>query len=92
MILYLSGPITGISDYRTRFNKAQMALRLLNQTVLNPTVLPEGLEYDDYIKIGLAMLDTADGIIMLPGWKKSKGAKIELRAALKSGKKVFFAL
>ena len=94
MILYLSGPITGVEDYKARFKHAQVTLTMAGkQTVLNPAVMPEGLKaYDDYMRIDLAMLEAADGIVMLPGWKKSKGAKIELKAALKGGKMVFFGL
>ena len=94
MILYLSGPITGVKDYKARFKHAQVTLTLAGrQTVLNPAVMPEGLkEYDDYLRIDLAMLEAADGIVMLPGWKKSNGAKMELRAALKARKRVFFGL
>ena len=94
MILYLSGPVTGIQDYKARFKHAQVTLTMAgNQTVLNPAVIPPGLhEYDDYMRISLAMLDAADGIVMLPGWKGSRGAKIELRAAIRAGKKIYFGL
>ncbi len=94
MILYLSGPITGVKDYKARFKHAQITLEMAGkQTVLNPAVMPEGLkEYDDYIRISLSMLCAADGIVMLPGWKKSRGARIELQEALKAGKKIFFGV
>lgn len=92
MILYLSGPISGDPDYQEKFDDAEYSLSVLKgHTVLNPAMLPDGLkEYDDYMNIGYAMLDAADGIMMLPGWKKSLGAKSELRAAILGGKKCFY--
>ena len=94
MILYLSGPISGVPDYKAKFDAAESYLsNWKNHTVLNPAMLPIGLkEYDDYMTIGYAMLDAADGIVMLAGWKKSQGAKEELRAAIHSGKKCFYGI
>lgn len=93
MILYLSGPITGNLFYGFQFSTAQMCVNIKGHTTLNPAVLPKGLKsYNDYMKIGLAMLDAADGIVMLNGWKKSRGARIELRAALRARKKIYFGL
>lgn len=95
MILYLSGPISSDPEgYRRKFWQAADYLKFnLGHTVLNPAILPEGLKsYDDYIKIGLSMMAAADGIVLLDGWKKSNGARIEVRAAAKTGKKIFFGL
>jgi hypothetical protein len=93
MILYLSGRVTSDPDYKRKFDAAETQLKEKGHIVLNPAVMPIGLkEYDDYIRISLAMLCAADGIVMLPGWKKSKGARIELRDALKAGKKIFFGV
>lgn len=94
MILYLSGPITNDPEYKLKFDAAESYLTTWkNHVVLNPAVLPAGLnEYNDYLDIDLAMLEAADGIVMLNGWKRSFGARGELRAALKLGKKVFFGI
>ena len=91
MILYLSGPITGKPDYRLKFAEAEKKLRDAGHIVLNPAVLPEGLkQYAHYMQIGYSMLLAADGIVMLPGWKESRGAAQEFRWALEMRKKVFF--
>lgn len=91
MILYLSGPISGNLFYGLQFSFAVIASETKGHTALNPASLPKGLkDYEDYMKIGFAMLDAADGIVMLRGWKKSEGAKRELRYAILHRKKVFF--
>lgn len=91
MILYLSGPISGNLFYGLQFSFAEIASEAKGHTALNPASLPKGLkDYEDYMKIGFAMLDAADGIVMLRGWKKSEGAKRELRYAILHRKKVFF--
>lgn len=89
MILYLSGPITGHTDYREKFAEAQG--RLKGHIILNPAILPTGLRlYENYMQISYSMLMAADGIVMLPGWKKSFGARQELKWAMQHGKEVYF--
>lgn len=91
MVLYLSGPITGIENYRDRFQRAKTDLIAKGHVPLNPAELPDGLlKYEDYIQIGIQELDVSEGIVMLPGWKKSNGAKMELLYALCHRKTIFF--
>lgn len=94
MILYLSGPISGDPNYKAKFDAAESYLSTWKgHTVLNPAMLPVGLKkYDDYMAIGYEMLGAADGIVMLTGWKKSPGAKAELRVAIEHGKKCFYGI
>lgn len=94
MILYLSGPISGDPNYKEKFLGAEDYLGAWKgHTVLNPAVLPEGLPYEDYMRIDLAMLHAAEGVVMLRGWKKSQGARKELEIALATGrKKIFFGI
>ena len=94
MILYLSGPISADPGYKQKFDAAKSYLSTWKRhVVLNPASLPEGLKhYSDYMDIGLRMLKAADGIVMLRGWKDSPGARIELRAAVKHGLKVFYGI
>lgn len=86
MKLYIAGPITGCKDYRTKFLLAQTALEAERHTAINPAALPDGLEYEEYMTIGLAMLSCCDGVFLLQGWRESKGAIREFNAAVEAGK------
>ena len=76
-IVYIAGPITGKADYRYDFAQAAADLERAGFIVLNPAVLPEGMEPAHYMRICLAMVDCADTIAMLPGSAQSKGASVE---------------
>jgi len=40
----------------------------------------------------LGWLSICDAVLFLPGWKKSKGSRMERRYAKKTGKKIYFKL
>lgn len=86
MIIYISGPITGIPNYRNAFEKAQKQLEKEGMIVLNPAVLPGEMPFDKYMPICLAMINQADMIYLLPGWENSQGCKFELEYAKYQGK------
>ena len=94
MILYLSGPISNDMDgYKQKFDAAENYMTIWKgHVVLNPAVHPIGLKYNDYMRIDQAMIDAADGIVMLKEWQESNGAKKELEYALDRHKKVFFGI
>ena len=87
MKVYIAGKITGNENYKAEFAEAEEKLRALGHIPLNPAVLPEGLEKADYMRICLAMLDSADAIALLLNWVGSPGASIELSLARYTGKK-----
>ena len=84
MILFLSGPMTGLPDYnRAEFNRVAALLGATpNMIVLNPAVLPDGMSHDKYLHICKAMIDAADCVAALPGWEISRGANEERDHAL----------
>ena len=87
MKVYIAGRITGDPRYREKFAEAEAALREVGHIPLNPAVLPEGMEAEDYMRICTAMLDSADAIGLLGDWTDSPGAQLELHYADYVGKK-----
>lgn len=81
MIIYLVGMVTGDIAYREKFATAESMLRAKGAIVLHTTGLPLGLRYEDYMKIGCAMMDAADAIYVLGDWEYSPGAKREVSRA-----------
>lgn len=85
--VYISGAITGVLDYADKFNKAEQELRDMGFDVFNPCNMGivEGFSWSDYMRKDIAMLMECDYIFPLKGWKKSRGAKIEMKLAKKLG-------
>lgn len=89
MIIYVAGKMTGLPNMgRERFMQAERMLESFGYVVLNPAVLPDGLKFDAYMPICLAMLNAADAIFLMDGWRDSMGATLEHDYALYQGKQV----
>ena len=86
MKIYIAGKITGDRRYRAKFREAAKNLEALGHVVLNPAILPAGLEERDYMQITLAMLNAADLAVFLPDYKESRGAMIEWEWCKRTGK------
>lgn len=82
MKVYISGKITDDPEYKEHFDEVYAALRRNGYTVLNPTVLPAGLEYEEYMYIGFAMIDVCDAVCFLDNWSSSPGAIREYHYAV----------
>jgi len=84
--IYIAGPITGYEHFNfPAFNAKAHDLRSNGFIPLNPASLPAGLTEPQYMDICFAMIRAADGIHLLKGWEKSKGALAELAYAEKIG-------
>lgn len=84
MRIYLAGPMSGLpeSNYPA-FHAAAARIRALGHHVENPAENPAPRcgSWTGYMRMAIAQLVTCDAVALLPGWGKSKGAKIEARLA-----------
>lgn len=90
MKVYLAGKITGVKNYREKFEKKEKELKAMGFTVINPAVLPDGFEHHEYLHINKAMIDVCEGIYFMPCWKESPGALIENTYATKKEKTIIY--
>ena len=95
-VIYLSGPMTGLPDYNyPAFNAMAAQLRRHGFTVVNPAELnadrPDGAVWSDYLRRDIAALMGCTHIVLLPGWKNSRGARIEVSLAGDLGMSIHFA-
>lgn len=94
MKIYISGKITGTTDYIERFAAAEEKLRAAGFVTVNPArvnrELPQETTYDEYMAMSLTMLDMCQAIYMLDGWEDSTGASIEFEKAYETKKIIFF--
>lgn len=81
MKVYISGGITKDFNYMEKFKNAEEKLAKMGHIVLNPTWIKAGLSYEEHMHIDLAMIDVCDALYMLPDWKDSKGANVEINYA-----------
>lgn len=84
--------MTGLPDLnRTAFAEAQEKLRgcasLQNPETVNPHEkgLGDDAPWEAHLKMDIKLLMDCDGIAMLPGWEKSRGAKLEHGLAVQLG-------
>lgn len=85
--IYIAGKINGDPDYRAKFKRAREQVEQQGHVALTPDILPTGMMQQDYMRICLAMIDSADVVVFLPDWKDSKGAQLERQYCEYTGKK-----
>lgn len=96
MIIYISGPITGVPDYKERFAAAGQLLLERDITVINPANMDKLLKgreanYGNILKMDMKLLELCDGILMLPGWEHSLGARTERQWMIDRKRPVWYA-
>nr|WP_308530154.1 DUF4406 domain-containing protein [uncultured Serratia sp.] len=91
MKTYIAGPMTGLPGFnRPAFFAAAKDIAAAGHVALNPAVLPDGLSEVDYMCVCIAMLQRADAIYLLDGWRSSEGARAEFALAEKLGIEILF--
>lgn len=97
MKLYLAGPMRGIKDYNfPAFHAAATVLRGLGHEVWNPAerdekedgfnpATDEAKPMRYYMVFDLPAVLDADAVAVLPGWRKSRGARLEVHVAEQCG-------
>lgn len=97
--VFISGKITGLEecDWRKKFSEGAYKLMLQHgyrlEDIIAPSRLKEvflGLDYEQYMRIDLTLLDMCDTIYMLDNYKDSRGAQRELAYAIEQNKKIIW--
>lgn len=89
--VYVSGPMTGVPELNhPAFNKLAETLRAEGKTVFNPAEVAgaDNWVWGDYMRVDLKALMDCTEICMLPGWEKSRGARLEIYVAMALGMSV----
>ncbi|MEG0303926.1 DUF4406 domain-containing protein [Gordonibacter sp.] len=87
MRLYIAGPVSGIERLnRPAFERAATRLEDAGYSVAVPHwFVPATADWQTAMRISIETLAKCDGVALLPGWRTSRGAKIEQRLAVDLG-------
>lgn len=92
MKTYIAGPMTGIPEFNyPAFNAVAAQLRAEGVEVVNPAEQDSGSTgkpWDFYMRLGLRGLLECDAVVLLPGWKASRGARLERLIAEELGMRI----
>lgn len=92
--VYISGAISGRlpEDVCEDFERAEEKLKSLGWEVVNPLAngLTDAHTWEEHMRADLRLLLDCDGIAMLPGWRASRGARLEFRVAGELGMEVIY--
>lgn len=86
MKIYIAGKVTGDLNYKTKFFQAMRAVEGQGHIPLASATLPQGLDEADYMRISLAMIESADLVLFLPDYTQSPGAIVEWLWCQKTGR------
>lgn len=84
MKIYISGKITGTSDYMERFAAVEKRLKIDGHDVVNPAKKNaghKGMTWHWYMRRCIKWLMDCDAIYLMRGWRKSPGARLEQQIA-----------
>jgi hypothetical protein len=80
--------MTGLPEYNLpAFAAAEEALNVAGYEAVNPgrRGVIEGYKWSDYMRDAIGELVKCDGLCLLPGWEKSRGAAMEYDIAVQLG-------
>jgi hypothetical protein len=84
--IYICGKVTGDPNYKKKFKAEEDRLFSLGYEPVNPAAfIPANEEWSKAMRTALRVMLVCDGLSLLPDWKKSKGARIEVRLARELG-------
>ncbi len=84
--LYLAGPMSGITEYNyPKFNRVADWLRKRGYKVFNPAENYDGGAFKRrafYMRLDIPALLESEGIVLMDGWRDSRGANLEAWIAI----------
>ncbi|MGD9678409.1 MAG: DUF4406 domain-containing protein [Vulcanibacillus sp.] len=83
MIIYLSGPMTGLPNFNFHeFNRMANCLRRIGLDVINPAeIVSKDKSWEDFMRTDIKELMRADKVAVLTGWQNSMGSRLEVAIA-----------
>lgn len=95
MRIYISGPITGTTDAWDRFDAMARKVEKYGHEAINPYYIGlafPGGTHAQIMAVCFTLMSFADGLLLMDGWEKSKGAKQERCKALAMGIPIFYGV
>ncbi|GKS93199.1 DUF4406 domain-containing protein [Acidovorax sp. SUPP2825] len=92
--IYVAGPMTGYPELNfPAFHAAAAALRAEGHHVENPAEINADptAQWLDCMRADIPRLVTCDAVFLLPGWERSRGARIEQALAAGLGLQVLYS-
>ena len=91
--IYIAGPMTGLPDLNfPAFNRAAAILRAAGYEAINPAEInPDPTAgWEACMRADIAELVKCDGVALLPGWERSRGASLEAHIAHSLGMRLVY--
>jgi len=92
--VYIAGPMTGLPDFNfPAFHAMAATMRAEGWHVENPAEHGhvEGAEWAEYLRFDIGRLSTCEAMMLLPGWHRSRGARLEVHIAKEIGMRILLA-